>query len=185
MASLLLVSAASGATIVPIRGAGMTFQGKVLLEGNMLDPASLGIDGLLTLIDPPIGDPVFTLVIDKANGRGAEPKWTMFQDDITIGKGTMDTFVLLSAIGLVPTPPSVVLNVVSTAMYNGTGYVGQVSFPFSELGTSTGDVVFGPGTVEWTGITVFGDPVNHSPEPATMSLMIVGAVVMLRRKRQK
>lgn len=185
MALMLLVSSASGATIVPIGGTAMEFQGQIVL-GNLLDPAGRTADGTLTLINPvEVGDPVCTLVISTNAGPGTAPVWTMFEETTVIGEGTMDDFVLVDE-GTPTYPPFGRSGVIFTAVYNGDGYVpGPISFPFSEVGTSTGDAVLGLGIQTWTGITVFGESVNPFPEPATMSLMVVGAVAMLRRKHQK
>ena len=188
MASMLLVSAASAATIVPIGSTDMTFAGTVVVEGNLLDPADLTINGILTLIDPVIGTPVFTLEIATGAGRGVVPKWTMWQDGATvIGKGTMDDFTLIDAGTFIPAPlPSVINGLIFSATYNGDGYDGPNKFDFNGVGESSGNLVFGPepATATWTGITVFGQtpPV---PEPATMSLLALGGLAILRRRRKQ
>jgi hypothetical protein len=180
MASMLLASAASAEPIGPIGSTGMTFQGQVVLGGNLSDPADRTVDGKLTLIV----DCTVTLVI-ATNSPGltrcgrccrAVPR--------TIGEGTMDDFGVVSE-GSPTFPPFGRSGVVFTAMYNGTGYDDSAAFPFSEVGTSTGDAVLGLEILTWTGTTVFGEEIIITPEPATMSLLGIGAVAMLRRKRQK
>jgi hypothetical protein len=181
MASMLLVSAASAEPIGPLGSTGMTFQGQVVLGGNLSDPADRTVDGTLTLIV----DCTVTLVI-ATNSPGDTPEWTMLEDASKIGEGTMDDFGVVSE-GSPTFPPFGRSGVMFTARYNGTGYVDfdPFEFDFSEVGTSTGDALLGLDILTWTGTTVFGEEIIITPEPATMSLLGIGAVAMLRRKRQK
>ena len=47
------------------------------------------------------------------------------------------------------------------------------------------EATFEFGTSPGSNVTVVPEPIDPLPEPATMSLMVIGAVAMLRRKRQK